>query len=95
VGRAAISAEELRRLCGLEARPSPDCRPGAVGRPLFTEKLPEQTPYLRSQYLIASNYAPAYGLLANGGKSLFIVDAVNRCNYFFHLANDTKSCTIM
>jgi hypothetical protein len=60
------------------------------GRPLFTEKLAEQAPYLRSQYLIASSYAPVYGLLAKGGKSLFIVDAVNRRNYFFDLANDPK-----
>ena len=61
------------------------------GRPLFTETLAEQTPYLRSQYLIASSYAPVYGLLAKGGKSLFIVDAVNRHNYFFDLAADPKA----
>jgi Sulfatase len=60
------------------------------GRPLFTQTLAEQTPYLRSQYLIASSYAPVYGLLAKGGKSLFIVDAVNRRNYFFDLADDPK-----
>jgi arylsulfatase A-like enzyme len=61
------------------------------GRPLFTQTLAEQTPYLRSQYLIASSYAPVYGLLAKGGQSLFIVDAVNRRHYFFDLAHDPKA----
>jgi len=60
------------------------------GRPLFTQTAEEQSAYLRSQYLIVSSYAPVYGLLAKSGKSFFIVDAVNRRNYFYDLAVDPE-----
>jgi hypothetical protein len=60
------------------------------GRPLFTATLAEQAPYLRSHYLIASSYAPVYGILADNGGTLFIVDAVNRKNYFYALSTDPE-----
>jgi len=58
------------------------------GRPIFTQTQPERSEYLRSSYLIVSSYAPVYAVLGNNGKSLFIVDAVNRKNYFYDLAKD-------
>jgi len=58
-------------------------------------KLAEQTPYLRSQYLIASSYAPVYGLLAKGGKSLFIVDRSTAATVFSILRTIPRDCTIM
>jgi hypothetical protein len=58
------------------------------GRPLFTHTQQEQSEYLRPNYLIACSYAPVYGMLGNNGKTLFIVDAVNRKNYFLDLAKD-------
>ena len=58
------------------------------GRPIFTQTQPEQSEYLRSSYLIVSSYAPVYAVLGSNGKSLFIVDAVNRKNYFYDLAQD-------
>lgn len=61
-----------------------------AGRPLFTRTLEEQKPYLRSQYLIASSYAPVYGILGNNGETLFIADAVNRRNYFYDLSSDPE-----
>lgn len=59
-----------------------------AGRPLFTKTINEQAPYLRSQYLIASSYAPVYAIVRGNGQSLFIVDAVNERNYFYNLSSD-------
>jgi sulfatase-like protein len=58
------------------------------GRPLFTENIAEQAPYMRPQYLVASSYAAVYGILGNNGGTLFIADAVNRRNYFYDLTAD-------
>ena len=58
------------------------------GRPLFTHTLQEQSPYLRSQYLLVSSYAPVYAILGGNGKSLFIVDAVSSKNYYYNLIED-------
>ena len=60
------------------------------GRPLFTQRLDEQTPYVRPQYLIVSSYGPVYGLLQHNATSFFIVDAVNRRNYFYDLTADPE-----
>ena len=60
------------------------------GRPLFTETLREQAAYERERYLLASSYAPVYGILGGDGKSLFIVDAVNQKNYFYNLLADPE-----
>jgi hypothetical protein len=46
------------------------------GRPLFTETADESAPYKRSWYMIASSYAPVYGILSDGGHSLYVVDGV-------------------
>ena len=59
-----------------------------AGRPLFTRTIEEQESYFRSQYLIASSYAPVYGILGQNGETLFIVDAVNKRNYFYNLSSD-------
>jgi hypothetical protein len=58
------------------------------GRPLFTQTQSEQSEYLRSSYLLVCSYGPVYAMLGNKAQSLFIVDAVNRKNYFLDLAND-------
>lgn len=48
------------------------------GRPLFTQSLEEQKPFLKKRrYLIASSYGPVYGALNSDGRKLFIADAVN------------------
>jgi len=58
------------------------------GRPIFTQSQQEQSEYQRSSYLLVSSYAPVYAILGHNGQSLFIVDAVNRKNYFYDLAQD-------
>jgi Sulfatase len=60
------------------------------GRPLFTKLLQEQGSYEREHYLLASSYAPVYGILGGEGQSLFIVDTVNQKNYFYDLAADPQ-----
>jgi len=59
-----------------------------LGRPLFTETQAERQAYLRKDYLLASSYAPVYGILGQNANSLFIADAVNRRGYFFDLVRD-------
>jgi hypothetical protein len=61
------------------------------GRPLFTASLDEQQPYLRDSYLLASSYAPVYGLLSNSGRSLYIADGVNYRDYAYQLNPDGSS----
>lgn len=59
-----------------------------LGKPLFTQSMAEQQSYLKPEYLIASSYAPVYGILKKNGTSLFIADAVNHKTYFYDLAKD-------
>ena len=59
-----------------------------LGRPLFTATEAERQAYSRKDYLLASSYAPVYGILSKDGDSLFIEDAVNRRSYFFDLGHD-------
>lgn len=62
-----------------------------LGRPLFTANLDEQQPYLRESYLLASSYAPVYGLLSDGGRALYIADGVNYRDYAYQLNSDGSS----
>jgi len=58
------------------------------GRPLFTASLEEQAPYRRDAYLVASSYAPVYGLLTRNGGSLYIADGVSYRDYAYQLLPD-------
>jgi hypothetical protein len=62
-----------------------------LGRPLFTGSLQEQQQYLRDSYLIASSYAPVYGMLSHNGHSLYIADGVNFREYAYELSPDGSS----
>ncbi len=53
------------------------------GRPLFTQSAQEASAYARDSYLIASSYAPVYGLLAGDGRSLYVVDGVTYKDSFY------------
>jgi hypothetical protein len=55
------------------------------GRPLFTERPEEVTPYLRSQYIVASSYGPVYAVISDAGRSLYIADGVSNRDYAFDL----------
>jgi len=59
-----------------------------MGRPLFTNTLAEQYPYLRDWYLVVSSYAPVYGVLNRDATSLYIADGVDYRDYFYDLSHD-------
>ena len=61
------------------------------GRPLFTNSLDEQRPYLRNSYLVVSSYAPVYGLLTQNGRALYIADGVSYRDYAYQLNPDGGS----
>jgi phosphoglycerol transferase MdoB-like AlkP superfamily enzyme len=58
------------------------------GHPLFTERAEEQAQYRRDNYLVASSYGAAYGILSGDGKALFVSDAVSYKDYWFDLTTD-------
>ncbi|HLY97551.1 MAG TPA: sulfatase-like hydrolase/transferase [Candidatus Angelobacter sp.] len=66
------------------------------GRPLFTVTQDESAPYKRSWYLIASSYAPVYGILSDGGHSLYVVDGVGYKDalYEWSEGSDVSSKTV-
>jgi len=66
----------------------PILRNEIFGRPLFTETAEEAASYLRDSYLVASSYGPVYGILSGNGRSLYIVNAENYRDYFFHFPED-------
>ena len=59
-----------------------------LGRPLFTETPQEQQQYLQNSYLVASSYGPVYGLLENGGRSLYVADAVEYTDHLYQWKDD-------
>jgi len=66
-----------------------------LGRPLFTTTLEEQAPYRRDSYLVASSYAPVYGLLNQNGRRLYIADGVNYRDYAYELSPDGTSRDVL
>ena len=54
------------------------------GRPLFTANAAEQNGYRREDVLVASSYAPVYGIL-HRGRELYVSDAVHYREYLFDL----------
>ncbi len=60
------------------------------GRPLFTESLDEQEPYMRDDYLVVSSYGPVYGVLSKEGRELFIADSVNFRDSFWEIPSTGK-----
>lgn len=69
----------------------PTANDSLFGHPLFAATLAEQQPYHRDSYLLASSYAPVYGLLTDSGRSLYIADGVNYRDYAYQLNPDGAS----
>jgi len=66
----------------------PVLRNDLTGTPLFTKTPDERTRGAGGSFLIASSYAPVYGMLSHEGKQLFIADAVNFKNYLFAMRGE-------
>lgn len=58
------------------------------GKPLYAETPNELSKWDQPNYLIASSYSAAYGILGHDGSTLFIADAPRGTNYFFDLSRD-------
>jgi arylsulfatase A-like enzyme len=84
--QAAFLSDVTPSLYYLLGRPT--VRHEVLGRPLFTETIEEQAPYLRDRHLLASSYGPVWGVLRQNGRYLYIADGVNYKDYFFDLATD-------
>jgi len=61
------------------------------GRPLFTESTAEQKAQVQDSYVIAASYAAVWGVLGDNGKSLYMADAVNYKDSFFHISDSGAS----
>lgn len=59
-----------------------------IGRPLFTETADEAAQYERETYLVASSYAPNYGVLRDNGRTLFTVDDRKRSYALYDIGAD-------
>jgi arylsulfatase A-like enzyme len=59
-----------------------------AGVPLFTRTPGERTRDQHGSFLVASSYAPVYGILSHQGKQLFVADAVNYKNYLFEMRGE-------
>lgn len=59
-----------------------------LGRPLFTEELSEQKPYIRGDYLVASSYGPVWGLVGENGRKLYVSDAISARDTVFEIPAD-------
>ena len=61
-----------------------------VGTALFTGRSEERPARAAGSYLIASSYAPVYGILSKNGTEYFISDAVNYKDSLFELHGNSQ-----
>ena len=59
-----------------------------LGRPMITESREESLPYERSSYLLASSYAPNYGMIDSQGQTFFSFDDGKHTQSLYDLASD-------
>jgi arylsulfatase A-like enzyme len=59
-----------------------------LGRPLITQTRQETVQYDRPSYLMASSYAPNYGILRDNGRILFALDDYKREEALYDLSSD-------
>ena len=59
-----------------------------LGRPMITQTRKESFQYDRPSYLMASSYAPNYGILRDNGRILFALDDYKREEALYDLSSD-------
>ncbi|HEY6249992.1 MAG TPA: sulfatase-like hydrolase/transferase [Candidatus Angelobacter sp.] len=62
-----------------------------LGHPLFTLTSEEQVHTPPDHYFLMSSYLPVFGILSGDQKSLFMVDANLRRNFYYNLEEDPKA----
>ena len=79
----------LYTLLGFE----PEGRGPGSGRPLFTRRADERHEYVTADHLVASSYGPVYGLISDGGDSVYILDSVNYRDHFYDLTTESNTAS--
>ncbi len=59
-----------------------------LGRPVITENREESLPYERPAFLLASSYAPNYGMIDSQGRTFFSFDDAKHTQSLYDLASD-------
>ena len=59
-----------------------------LGRPMITVSREESLPYERTSYLLASSYAPNYGMIRGDGRTFFAFDDGKHTQSLYDLASD-------
>ena len=72
----------------------PDDLGPLFGRPLFIARDDESTLRRRSGFLLASSYGAVYGVLAQNGRRLHVVDAVDGQEFAFDLSGSPQPVTV-
>ena len=72
----------------------PVMRNGIYGRPLFAMAGEKAVGDLHDSYLLASSYAPVYGLLMSNGHLLYVADAVNYTDSAYEIGSDGSNSQI-
>jgi membrane-anchored protein YejM (alkaline phosphatase superfamily) len=71
----------------------PVVRNGIYGRPLFTSGR-DRAGAVHDSYLLASSYAPVYGLLMSNGHLLYVADGVNYTDAAYEIGSDGSNAQI-
>jgi hypothetical protein len=71
----------------------PVVRNGIYGRPLFSSGM-DRTEAVHDSYLLASSYAPVYGLLLSNGHLLYVADGVNYTDSAYEIGSDGSNAQI-
>ena len=69
-------------------------RNGIYGLPLFAAAGEKRAGDLHDSYLLASSYAPVYGLLMSNGHLLYVADAVNYADSAYEIGSDGSNSQI-
>lgn len=72
----------------------PIVRNGIYGRPLFTSNADGHSGEGHDSYLLASSYAPVYGLLMSNGHLLYVADGVNYTDSAYEIGSDGTNAQI-
>jgi hypothetical protein len=68
-------------------------RNGIYGRPVFTSGT-DRAGAVHDSYLLASSYAPVYGLLMSNGHLLYVADGVNYTDSAYEIGSDGSNVQI-
>ena len=72
---------------------APESQVPGSGQPLFTRRADERHDYVIADHLVASSYGPVYGVISDGGDSMYILDSVNYRDYLYDLTTESNTAS--